>query len=161
LNTIRRTALGVLVLVLLIGGGLWVRERQAIKTGGADRTAPPDVTRADAVVDTDNVRVTLSLSPRPPIGFKKFKTRVRLEARSFLPGTPVLQNPRISFEMAMPMGDNRYALKPAPDGWLEAEVLLPSCGSGDPHWFAIIEGTRDGKPLTVRFRFDLSPGDES
>lgn len=161
MNTIRRTVLGVLVLALLVGGGLWVRERQAIKTGGAAQVAPPDVTRADAVVDTDNVRVTLSLSPRPLTGFKKFKTRVRLEARSLLSGTPVLQNPRISFEMAMPMGENRYTLKSTPDGWLEAEVLLPSCGSGDPQWFAIVEGTRDGKPLTVRFKFDLSSGEES
>ncbi len=66
-------------------------------------------------------------------------------------------NGRISFEMTMPMGDHRYSLVPAADGWQEAEVVLPVCGSGHRRWFATFEGTVAGQPRTARFLLDLTP----
>ncbi len=42
------------------------------------------------------------------------------------------------------------------DGWVEAEVVLPFCKSGNPRWFAIVEGTFGGRDVTARFRLDLA-----
>ncbi len=100
-----------------------------------------------------DVRVTLSVSPRPPTAFAKQRVRVRVESG----GVPLaLDGGRISFEMAMPMGDHRYALVAGRDGWQEAEVVLPVCTSGNPRWYAIVEGTVAGRPTTARFRLDVT-----
>ena len=61
----------------------------------------------------------------------------------------------------MPMGDHRYSLVPAADGWQEAEVVLPLCPSGKRRWFATVEGTVAGQPRTARFRLDLTPPGEA
>ena len=113
----------------------------------------PDVTRADGAVEVAHVRVTLSVTPRPPAALAKERVRVRVEAD----GAPVaLDGGWISFEMAMPMGDHRYVLVPGADGWQEAEVVLPICTSGNPRWYAIVEGTVAGRPITARYRLDLT-----
>ena len=66
------------------------------------------------------------------------------------------QAARVSFEMRMPMGEHRYLLLPGPDGWLEADVMLPMCTSGDPRWFATVEGsTSDGRAVRARYQLDL------
>ena len=62
----------------------------------------------------------------------------------------------VSFEMKMPMGDHRYTLVAGTDGWQQAEVVLPFCPSGNPRWYAIVEGTVAGTPVTARFRLDLT-----
>ena len=113
----------------------------------------PDVTLADGSVDAGDVRITLSLTPQPPIAFAKMRVRVRAESG----GTPVtLEGGRVSFEMTMPMGDHRYSLVPADQGWQTAEAVLPLCPSGKRRWFATVEGTVAGRPRTARFRLDLA-----
>jgi hypothetical protein len=88
------------------------------------------------------------------VALEKTRVRVRADAN----GSPVaIENGRVSFEMAMPMGDHRYTLVPGEDGWLEAEAVLPRCMSGKRRWYATVEGTVAGQPRTARFRFDLAP----
>ena len=112
------------------------------------------MTRADGAVTLGDVRVTLSVSPRPPVAFEKKRFRVRVETDS---APAALEGGRISFEMTMPMGEHRYSLVAGADGWQEAEVVLPFCKSGNPRWYAIVEGRVDGRPRTARFRLDLTP----
>jgi hypothetical protein len=113
----------------------------------------PDVTVADGTVELGDVRVTLSVTPRPPLAFAKLRFRVRVESA----GAPLpLDGGRISFEMKMPMGEHRYTLVPGDDGWLEAEVVLPFCKSGNPRWYAVVDGTVAGRPIVARFRLDLT-----
>lgn len=164
----RDILLGLLVLTLLAGGVYWARgPGHAPVGGGPEGVDPPmagpagdvrpDVTLADATEADGDVRLTLSVSPRPPVAFEKNVFRVRVESGGG--AVAALEGGRISFEMVMPMGDHRYSLVPAADGWYEAEVVLPFCKSGNPRWFATVEGTVDGRPVVVRFRLDLAkPG---
>lgn len=162
---LRETLFGLVVLAAVLGGVLWARGRSQTgdATGGtaparrvidsATEAALPDVTLADASVDLGDVRIVLSVAPRPAFGFAKSRFRVRAESA----GAPVaLENGRISFEMSMPMGDHRYTLVPGAEGWQEAEAVLPLCGSGKRRWYATVEGTVAGKPRTALFRLDLA-----
>ena len=161
---LRETLLGVLVLAAVLGGAWWARTRggpmgsaAGEKPAAAEHGAPdaplPDVTLSDASVDLGDVRLVLSVE-RPVLAFSKVRWRARAEAN----GAPVaLEDGHISFEMTMPMGDHRYALVPGTEGWHEAEVVLPLCGSGNRRWFATFEGTVAGKPRTARFQLDLTP----
>jgi hypothetical protein len=170
----RDLALGVCVLALLGAGVFWARWQGSPDAEGSkgttrqDDAATPDVTHADAVVDLDDARVVLSIPTRPVVAFTKTGYRVRIEARSeatppgFEPteaptrrGARWLENGRLSFEMTMPMGDHRYSLREAGGGWYEADVVLPFCPSGNPRWYATVEGTVNGKPFAARFRLDL------
>ena len=137
----RRTAIGIVVLALVATGVFWVRSR-TVGTGTvpAGQTAPsvagqrasapaagddalPDVTLAEGTADVGGVRVTLSVTPNPPVAFATFRVRARADAN----GAPVvLDGGRVSFEMSMPMGDHRYALVPGEEGWLGAAVVLPT-----------------------------------
>jgi len=86
--------------------------------------ALPDVTLVDGSADAgEGVRITLSLTPQPPVAFARTLVRVRAEAGG---SVVALAGGRISFEMAMPMGDHRYSLLPGEEGWLEAAVVLPT-----------------------------------
>ena len=58
--------------------------------------------------------------------------------------------------MAMPMGDHRHALVLAPDGWQEAEAVLPLCPSGNRRWFGRLDFTVAGQARSARFAFDLA-----
>lgn len=170
----RSTLIGIVVLALVAAGVWWARPpspavgqlppasaRQAAsvsppapaRQAGSD-DALPDVTLAPASVDLEGVRITLSLTPQPPVAFAKTLVRVRVEAG----GSPLtLEAGRISFEMTMPMGDHRYSLVPGAGGWLEADVILPRCMSGKRRWYATVEGMAGGQPRIARFRFDLAP----
>jgi hypothetical protein len=137
----RSTLAGLLVLALVATGVFWVRSR-TVTTGvaPAGQTAPvsegrgvaapaagdealPDVTLADGTADVGEVRITLSVTPNPPVALAGFRVRVRAEAN----GSPMaIEDGRVSFEMAMPMGDHRYTLVPGEGGWLEAAVVLPT-----------------------------------
>lgn len=137
----KSTVAGLLVLALVATGVLWVRyQRTTTGTVPAGQTAPasaargapapaagddglPDVTLAASTADVGGVRVTLSLTPSPPVAFSTFRVRVRAEAG----GAPAaLEGGRVSFEMVMPMGDHHYTLVPGEEGWLEAAVVLPT-----------------------------------
>ena len=174
----RETLVGLLVVGLIAAGVLWVRRPAASLVpaaapgtstsaessellgpwpSGPGSTAsdpvPPDITVTDGVVDLGEVRVTLSVAPRPPVAFAKRFYRVRVESQG---AAAKLEDGRISFAMKMPMGDHRYALVPGAEGWQEAVVVLPLCGSGDPRWYALVEGTVSGRPAAARFRLDLA-----
>ena len=166
----RETLLGLLVLAAVLGGAWWARSRShagkpvagksdasAATPGGTAEALIPDVTLSDQAVELGDVRLSLSVAPRPIHPFEKNRFRVRAESG----GAPVaLPNGRISFEMVMPMGDHRYTLVPGAEGWHEAEVVLPLCKSGKRTWFATVEGTVAGRPRTARFQLDLTPTSE-
>jgi hypothetical protein len=157
---VRSTLPGIAVLAVLAAGAWWARSPSAPSPAegapgaAAGDEALPNVTLAAGTVDAGGVRITLSLSPNPPVAFAKMRMRVRAEsAGSVVP----LEGARVSFEMAMPMGDHRYSLVPGVGGWQEADVVLPLCPSGKRRWFATVEGTVAGRPRTARFRLDLEP----
>ena len=135
------TLIGVVVLALVATGVFWVRSRTAdTGTVPAEQTAPssagprasapdagddalPDVTLTDGTADVGEVQITLSVTPNPPVALARFRVRVRAEGN----GSPTaIEAVRVSFEMAMPMGDHRYALVPGEEGWQEAAVVLPT-----------------------------------
>jgi hypothetical protein len=155
------------ILALVLAGGIWARGRHVRMSGGV--AAPPDVTRADVAVDVGDVRLTLSIAPRPPVAFTPIRIRVRAEMLAGRDGqepratgpAPALrlaslESARISFEMAMPMGEHRYTFGPREGGWHSAEVVLPMCASGDSRWYALVEGTVGGRTVAARFRLDLA-----
>ena len=165
------TLIGVVVLALVATGVFWVRSRTA-DTGSVpgEQTAPssagqrapaqaggddalPDVTLAEGTADVGGVRITLSVTPNPPVALATFRARVRAESAGSVVS---LEGARVSFEMTMPMGDHRYSLVPGDDGWQEAEVILPRCMSGNQRWYATVEGTIAGQLRSARFRLDLS-----
>ena len=164
---LRETLLGLLVLALVLGGVWWARSRSRAEnplagittakvaaSGGIAEIPMPDVTLADQAVDLGDVRLLLSVAPRPILAFAKNRFRVRAESN----GAPVaFEDGRLSFEMTMPMGDHRYRLIPGPEGWQEADVVLPLCGSGNRRWTTTFEGTVAGKARTARFQVDLMP----
>jgi hypothetical protein len=170
------TVLGLLVLALVVGGVMWARGRHEARggaangsqdagghAGGMHAAAPrvadgdlPDITHAEATAAAGDLRVALAVTPAPPAAFSKNRYRVRVEARG---ASVPLADARISFDMVMPMGDHRYALVATPDGAYETEAVLPMCQSGNPRWFATVEGTASGLPVRARFRLDLAkPG---
>lgn len=151
----RDTLLGLLLLGLLLAGVFWARGRSAPDAPAEGAAAAlPDVTLADAAADLGDVHLFLAVAPRPVTAFAEHRWRVRAEAG----GSQVpFADGRISFEMRMPMGDHRYALLPAADGWAEATAVLPSCPSGQRRWFATVEGTVAGLPRSARFQVDLAP----
>jgi len=164
-----------LVVLAVVGAGVWwvrspspsaghlptasAREAPSVPAPASARQgegdeALPDVTLAGGSVNSGDARITLSLTPQPPVAFAKTCVRVRTEVN----GSPaVLEGGSVSFEMTMPMGDHRYSLVAGQDGWQEAEVTLPRCMSGNRRWYATVEGTVAGQPRSARFRLDLSP----
>ncbi len=154
----RDAVLGLVVLVLLIGLGIWARQRSHAAPGATAGPAVsggiPDVTTGPAVLDAGGgVRIAVALDPSPPVSMTPFRVRVRAERD----GAPLdLTHGRVSFEMTMPMGDHRYDLQGGADGWQTAEAVLPACASGGRRWFATIEGDVAGRPRVVKVRLDLA-----
>jgi hypothetical protein len=133
-----------LVVLAVVGAGVWwvrspspsaghlptasAREAPSVPAPASARQgegdeALPDVTLAGGSVNSGDVRITLSLTPQPPVAFAKTRVRVRTEVN----GSPaVLEGGSVSFEMTMPMGDHRYTLVPGEAGWQEAAVVLPT-----------------------------------
>jgi hypothetical protein len=122
---VNSTVVGLVVLGLVAAGGLWVRlpSPPAAAQQGEGDDALPDVTLAAGTADAGGVQITLSLSPNPPVAFATMRVRVRAESAG---SVVALERPRVSFEMAMPMGDHRYSLVAGEEGWLEAAVVLPT-----------------------------------
>lgn len=166
---LRETLLGLVVLAALAGGVWWARSRSVAANAPAaaqadgppaapvDPATLPDATLADASVDLGDVRLVLS-ADRPVVAFAKSRFRVRAEKD----GSAVpIGDGRLSFEMAMPMGDHRYSLVGGEDGWHVVEAVLPMCKSGKRTWFATLEGNVAGQPRTARWRIDLTPAAEA
>jgi hypothetical protein len=155
-----RLVLGLVAAAALVAGIVLSRARLQPPAAGPEPRAPlaneadllPDVTHADAEAAAGSVRLVVSLAPRPLAALRPF--RVRVQAR--LRGAPVpLEQATIRFDMAMPMGVNRYTLEAEADGWLAATVTLPTCVSRQSRWYATIEGTVEKQPVTARLRFDV------
>ena len=127
---IKTTLVGMAVLAVLAAGAWWARSPSPTAATNPAAAAPaagdealPDVTLAEGTAEVGDVRVTLALTPNPPVAFATFRVRVRAETN----GVPAaLEGSRVSFEMVMPMGDHRYALVPGGEGWQEAAVVLPT-----------------------------------
>lgn len=153
------TVLGLAVAAALAAAVLVVRERHAARDtspqaapGGAPAAGVPDVSRADATLDLGDVRIAVSAGPRPLLAFSRNRFRFRADSA----GAPAaLGGAVVSFTMAMPMGDHRHPLVPAPDGWHEAEAVLPLCPSGKRRWFGTLDVTLAGRARSARFAFDL------
>lgn len=152
---LREILLGLAVAGLVAGGVFWARGRTALPESSAPAGAElTDVTRADAVVRFDDLALTIGVEPRPAAAFTPHRWRLRAVRR----GAPLpIEEGRLRFEMAMPMGEHRYTLVAAGDGWQEAEVILPSCPSGQRRWFANFEGSIGGVPRQARVQIDLAP----
>jgi len=157
---IKTTLVGIALLAVLAAGAWWARSPSPTAATAPNAAAPaagdealPDVTFAERTADVGGVRITLSVLPNPPVALATFRVRVRAEAN----GSPAgIEAGRVSFEMAMPMGDHRYSLVAGQNGWQEAEVTLPRCMSGKRRWYATVEGTVAGRLRSARFRLDLS-----
>jgi len=127
---IKTTLVGMALLAVLAAGAWWSRSPSPTSAPAPDASAPaagddalPDVTLTEATADVGGVRITLSLTPNPPVALAEFRVRVRAEAS----GSPAaIEAGRVSFEMAMPMGDHHYRLVPGEEGWQEAAVVLPT-----------------------------------
>lgn len=164
----RDTTIGIVVLGLLLGGAYFTRTRSTPAPSSSQATtrrgSPPtsdetahDVTLRDVSTDIENgVRLTLSVSPRPPVAFAPLDVRVRVESRTEDPVAATVDDVRATFEMEMPMGEHRYALLAGTDGWYHADVTLPLCASGNPRWFVTVEASVSGRPIRDRFRLDLT-----
>jgi len=139
----RDIVLGLVVAALVAAGMIWARSRtsspsaapdgqvaSAGATAGAASVRPgrddgawADATVSDATVDAGGVRITFAVAPRPAAALARFLVRVRAESG----GAPAaIESGRVSFEMAMPMGDHRYTLVAGDEGWQEAAVVLPT-----------------------------------
>jgi hypothetical protein len=168
----RDILLGLLVVALVGLGVYWARGRSVTPGGspaGAASAPPaagsvagaaaddrlPDASLQDAAVDLGDVRIVLSLEPKPPVAFAKLRARVQARTTGEGGARTPIESGQVSFEMTMPMGDHRYSLVPGPDGWQEAEVVLPLCVSGDRRWFATVEGVVAGRPRVARFQLRL------
>jgi len=146
------TVVGLAVVVAIAAASLAVRQRQAARDGSPAADVP-DVSRRDATLDLGDVRIVVSAGPRPLLAFARNRFRFRAEAG----GAPVaLAEAVVSFTMAMPMGDHRHVLVLAPDGWQEAEAVLPLCPSGNRRWFGRLDFTVAGQARSARFAFDLA-----
>ena len=149
---VAETVVGLAVVVAIAAAPATVRQRQAARDG-APAADVPDVSRADTTLDLEDLRIAVSAGPRPLLAFARNRFRFRAEAS----GAPVLlAEAVVSFTMAMPMGDHRHALVLAPDGWQEAEAVLPLCPSGNRRWFGRLDFTVAGQARSARFAFDLA-----
>ena len=127
---IKTTLVGMALLAVLAAGAWWARSPSPTAAPAPNAAAPaagddalPDVTLSEGTADVGGVRIALSVTPNPPVALATFRVRVRAEAY----GSPApIEAGRVSFEMAMPMGDHRYALVPGEAGWQEAAVVLPT-----------------------------------
>jgi hypothetical protein len=178
---IAETVLGLAVVAALAATAFVVRHRRDVDrapavTAGADAASSqrpageppgadvPDLTRADATLEVGPLHIRASASPRPPRAFTRMRFRFRVEDRGAgsagaadgptVPPAP-LAEARLSFTMSMPMGDHHYRLAAAPDGWHEAEVVLPLCASGDRRWFGRLDFTLEGRARSARFTLAL------
>jgi hypothetical protein len=127
---IKTTLVGMALLAVLAAGAWWARSplptsatTPAAVAPAAGDDALPDVTLAEGTADIGGVRITLSVTPNPPVALARFRVRVRAEANG---SSAPIEAGRVSFEMAMPMGDHRYSLVAVQDGWQEAAVVLPT-----------------------------------
>ena len=131
------TLLGIVVLAAVGVAVFWTRVKapppsvtqlvsDSDRQASSDEATLPDVTLAAGSVDLEDVRITLSLTPQPPVAFAKIRVRVRVSSTAAADKLLTLEGGRVAFEMSMPMGDHRYSLVPGEEGWLEAAVVLPT-----------------------------------
>lgn len=141
------------LLVAALGVGFWLARGNG-SPQPAGQPEPPDISVTDGALDLGGLSVRVSATPRPITAFTPTRFRVRVEAA----GEPVhLDAAQLSFTMSMTMGDHRYRLQPAAEGWWEAQVVLPACASGHKRWYGDVTLATGGEPRAARFQFDLEP----
>jgi hypothetical protein len=159
----RDLAFGV-VLVAAIAAGAYVAGRPH-GTRGADQTTSgdsaelPNLSLHDVRLEVDDVAVRVAVASRPVLAFEKNQVFFRFEGVGEDAGQPVaVEDAAVSFTMKMDMGMHRYALVPGPqDGWLQAELVLPACPSGNRRWYGNLTFAVSGRPLRTSFQLDLEP----
>ena len=156
-----RQALGLVVAAVVLTGAYLARanhlaphvdETSATAAAQPAGVPPPDVTLADQTVTSGELRVTLSVMPRPVAAFRPFTVRVRAESRG---RAVVLDDAHATFAMDMPMGVPRVALARSAE-WNEGTVQLPLCFSGGGGWTVIIDGHAGDRIVAARFHLDLA-----
>ncbi|MFA6109254.1 MAG: hypothetical protein WDA75_10855 [Candidatus Latescibacterota bacterium] len=159
----RELILGVPLVVVIAAGVYWASHRGAseILAGGAGSTLAgsaidlPDLSRGDARLEVDGLIVRVE-GTRPIRAFEQNRLLFRFEGPDGS-DRPVAEAV-VSFTMTMEMGKHRYSLVPAArEGWLQAELVLPACPSGNRRWYGDLTFTSAGRPGATRFQFDLEP----
>ena len=116
--------------------------------------APCDAGRAPCTLDAGDLRVTLDLSPRPPVALQELAAMVRVSR-----GGAPLPGAAVSLELSMPgmyMGENRIVLAPA-DGGYAGKGVLVRCASGRRDWSAeVVVRPAGGAEARVRFPFQAA-----
>jgi hypothetical protein len=126
--------------------------------GAAPATGVADLTGADITVAAADLFVQVTAPNRPLRAFSPNRLLFRVARQADGSNCVTPADPLVSFTMAMPMGDHRYALVPAQTrGWYQADVVLPACPSGNRRWFGTLEFVDAGAPRRAQFVFDLAP----
>lgn len=151
-----QTIAGMLVVALIGLAVYWVRSGQpgASDALTAAESALPEISRHEGRAASGAITIVAAVDPAPPVAYSIFRLRVSAETAQ---GMVPIDDARVSFDMAMPMGEYRYRLMASAGGAVTADVTLPTCPTGSPHWFANITGTVGGQRVTARFRFELAP----
>ncbi len=151
-----QTIAGMLVVALIGLTVYWVRTRQPGPSDAltAADSALPDITRHEGRAPSGGVTIVAAIDPAPPVAYAIFTLRIGAVTTQ---GAAAIDDARVSFDMAMPMGEHRYRLVAGAGGTVTADVTLPTCPTGSPHWFANVEGTVGGEKVAARFRFELAP----
>ena len=177
----RDLLVGVVVVGAMVAAMYLTRQHQGTKqatggrAGGETTVAPgmasplapgglnvPNLSVADARLETDDVSVQVEAMARPILAFRQNRLLFRFEGIGNAAGQLVsVQAPTLSFAMEMDMGKHRYALVPAArEGWLQADVVLPACPSGGRRWYGDLSFRAGGRQLRTRFQFDLEPASD-
>ncbi len=140
-----QTALGMVVVALLVIGGFAVRLRTT------SPTVRLDLSQHNGTLDLGNSRADLEITPRPPQPLQAFALRLR-------PASQVeLRDLRVAFTMRMDMGPNNYTFEADTDGsYVARGIVLPKCGSGNLDWFGTLTGVADKLPVETRFALTLT-----
>lgn len=160
----RDLILGVLV-AAAIAAAVYVTGNRAGTVAGAGDGAGsaagelPNLSVDDARLEIGSAVVLVRAPARPILAFERNRLLFRFEGVGAEAGQPAsVESAAVSFTMRMDMGKHRYALVPtSPEGWLQAEFVLPACPSGGRRWYGILTFELAGRKLETRFAFDLEP----
>jgi hypothetical protein len=157
----RSIAVALVAAVVFAGGPSGCRpspepaSRAAVSTGAS----LPDLSAGDLRLEAGGVAVRVVAEPRPILAFETTRLLFHFAEVGAADERPsAVDRATVSFAMEMDMGPHRYLLVPATrEGWLQAEVVLPACPSGNRRWYGTLAFELAGQTHSVRFQFDLVP----